>query len=65
VRVHRYLGDSVTIELPTGSGRKVTLAHAADDLAALLTAIFLEREDGTRPVFGGYDRPTRPSLAHP
>jgi hypothetical protein len=52
---HRYLGDGFTVELPTGSGRQVTLAQAADELSRRLTAIFLEREDGTRPVFGGYE----------
>jgi Mannosylglycerate hydrolase MGH1-like glycoside hydrolase domain len=51
---HRFLGDSFTVELPTGSGRQLTLAQVADDLSARLTGIFLRREDGTRPVFGGY-----------
>jgi hypothetical protein len=51
---HRFLGDSFTVEHPTGSGRQLTLAQIADDLAARLTGIFLRREDGTRPVFGEY-----------
>ncbi|MBV8256454.1 MAG: glucosidase, partial [Actinobacteria bacterium] len=51
---HRYLGDGFTVEFPTGSGTELTLAQVADELAERLTAIFLEREDGTRPVFGGY-----------
>jgi hypothetical protein len=51
---HRFLGDTFTVEHPTGSGRQLTLAQVADDLAARLTGIFLRREDGTRPVFGGY-----------
>jgi hypothetical protein len=52
----RYLGDGFRVECPTGSGRLLSLAEVADELGARLTAIFLEREDGTRPVFGGYDR---------
>jgi hypothetical protein len=52
---HRYLGDAFTVELPTGSGRQLSLAQVADELAARLTGIFLEREDGTRPVFGAYE----------
>ena len=52
---HRYLGDTFTVEFPTRSGRELTLAQVADELAARLTSIFLEREDGTRPVFGGYE----------
>ncbi len=52
---HRYLGDDFTVECPTGSGRQLTLAQVADELAARLVAIFLQRPDGTRPVFGGYE----------
>ena len=51
---HRYLGDAFTVECPTGSGRELSLAQVADELAARLTALFLKRTDGTRPVFGGY-----------
>jgi hypothetical protein len=51
---HRYLGDGFRVEFPTGSGRELSLAQVADELAGRLTSIFLEREDGTRPVFGGY-----------
>jgi mannosylglycerate hydrolase MGH1-like protein len=52
---HRYLGEDFRLECPTGSGRLLTLAEVADEIAARLTGIFLEREDGTRPVFGGYE----------
>jgi hypothetical protein len=51
---HRYLGDAFEVECPTGSGRMLSLAEVSDELARRLTSIFLEREDGTRPVFGGY-----------
>ena len=51
---HRYLGDAFTVECPTGSGVQMTLAEVADELSRRLTGIFLEGEDGTRPVFGGY-----------
>ncbi|MEP6812388.1 MAG: glucosidase, partial [Actinomycetota bacterium] len=49
---HRYLGDTFQVECPSGSGTTMNLAEVADELAARLTAIFLERDDGTRPVFG-------------
>jgi hypothetical protein len=49
----RYLGDSFTVEFPTGSGNELDLGSVADELARRLVAIFLERDDGTRPVFGG------------
>jgi hypothetical protein len=61
---HRYLGDGFQVECPTGSGRLLNLAEVADELAARLTAIFLEREDGTRPVFGGYERFQRDAAWH-
>jgi hypothetical protein len=52
----RYAGDGFTIEHPTGSGQERTLQEVHDDLANRLISIFLEREDGRRPVFGGVDR---------
>jgi hypothetical protein len=52
---HRYLGDAFTVEFPTGSGRELSLDRIADELTTRLTGIFLAREDGTRPVFGGYE----------
>jgi hypothetical protein len=52
---HRFLGSSFTVEFPTRSGRQLTLSQVADELSARLTAIFLERDDGARPVFGGYE----------
>jgi hypothetical protein len=51
---HRYLGDSFTVELPTGSGAMLTLAQVADELASRLIGIFLPGRDGARPVFGTY-----------
>ncbi|HET9077325.1 MAG TPA: hypothetical protein VFN68_10350, partial [Acidimicrobiales bacterium] len=55
-RYHRYLGDSFTVEMPTGSGRSASLADVADDLARRLVALFLRGPDGRRPVFGGYEK---------
>jgi hypothetical protein len=49
----RYLGQGFKVEFPTGSGRELTLAQVADELSARLTGIFLEGEDGRRPVFAG------------
>src|SRR5262249_38705857 len=49
-----YYGDSFAIECPTASGRHLTLAQIADELAARVTRIFLRdpAEGGRRPVFG-------------
>jgi Glycosyl hydrolase family 63 C-terminal domain len=52
---HRYLGDGFTVEFPTGSGAELTLSQVADELSTRLASIFLEGEDGRRPVFAGYE----------
>ncbi|HEY6378221.1 MAG TPA: glucosidase [Candidatus Dormibacteraeota bacterium] len=56
VRFHRYLGESTTVEYPTGSGRRHTLAFVAEDIARRLVSIFLDDAQGRRPVFGACER---------
>ena len=51
-KFHHYLGDSFTVECPTGSGRMLTLWQVADELSKRLTSIFLADRHGRRPVFG-------------
>lgn len=53
VRYHGFVGDSFTVEFPTGSGQQATLRQVADGLTKRLTAIFERDDDGKRPVFGG------------
>jgi hypothetical protein len=55
-RFHRYYGDDVKIECPTGSGIALTLAEIADDLSRRMIALFARRSDGRRPVFGDYGK---------
>ncbi|HVI96359.1 MAG TPA: glucosidase, partial [Anaeromyxobacter sp.] len=52
-RFHRYLGDGFTVELPSGSGKRATLAEVADELSRRLSRIFLRDASGRRPCFGG------------
>ena len=52
-RYYTYYGDDFKVELPTGSGRWVTLVQVADDLAERLQRIFLRDAQGDRPVDGG------------
>ena len=52
----RYLGPEFTVEHPTGSGRQRNLGEVADDLSDRLVSLFLDDEDGRRPVFGGLER---------
>jgi len=55
-KFHHFYGDSVSVDLPTGSGRKASLWDAAAEISRRLTRIFLRSEDGKRPVFGGLDK---------
>ena len=56
LRFSQGLDEDFTVEFPTGSGDQHTLREITIDLAERLVAIFLPREDGTRPVFGGQER---------
>jgi len=51
-KYHRYYGDDFTVECPTGSGTRVTLAAVADELARRLASLFLRDQTGKRPVYG-------------
>jgi hypothetical protein len=55
-RYHRFFGDDLTVEYPTGSGVRQTLGTIADDLRARLVSIFLAGLDGRRPCFGGVEK---------
>jgi len=55
-RFHRYYGDDFRIECPAGSGRMVSLAGAADELARRLVSLFLPGTGGRRPVLGALGR---------
>jgi hypothetical protein len=48
-----YYGKEFTIECPTGSGHLMNLYQVAEEIARRLAGIFLRKEDGTRPVYGG------------
>ncbi len=50
-KFHHYYGEEFRIECPTGSGRFLSLAEAAGELARRLTSIFLKDEAGARPVY--------------
>ncbi len=52
-RLDYYYGQSFTIELPTGSGQRVTLNQAARDLSRRLSSLFLPDKEGKRAIYGG------------
>ncbi len=54
-RYHRYYGDDLTVECPTGSGVLMTLGAVADELSGRLVRMFLPDARGERPIYGGQD----------
>ncbi len=51
-KYHRFYGDDLLIEYPTGSGTKLTLGQVVEELSRRLTNIFVRDEQGHRAVFG-------------
>jgi hypothetical protein len=49
---HHFYGDSFLVEVPAGSGNKVTLKEAARELQRRLARIFLADASGRRPCHG-------------
>ncbi len=54
--LHRYYGDELKVECPTGSGNQMNLLDVASDIATRLATTFTEDENGRRPVFGGIEK---------
>jgi hypothetical protein len=52
-RFHYYFGNDLQVEFPTGSGNRMNLSEVACQLSRRLSHLFLRKEDGQRPVFGG------------
>ena len=52
-KLHYFYGDALTVPLPTGSERQMTLWEVAAELSRRLTRIFLRDANGRRPVYGG------------
>src|SRR5579862_4107142 len=55
-KFHHYLGDNFKVEFPTGSGNPMTLWQVAGELSRRMTSIFLQDENGRRPVFGDAEK---------
>jgi Mannosylglycerate hydrolase MGH1-like glycoside hydrolase domain len=52
-RYAHFYGDSLQVECPTGSGRRVSLDEASREIARRLASLFLPGPDGARPCHGG------------
>ena len=51
-RYHRFYGDRLKVECPTGSGHYLTLAQVARELARRLGSLFEPDALGRRPIYG-------------
>jgi hypothetical protein len=55
-KFHFFLGDNFKVECPKGSGQSLNLWNIAGEISQRLTRIFLQDENGRRPVFGGTEK---------
>ncbi|HUJ10076.1 MAG TPA: glucosidase [Verrucomicrobiae bacterium] len=55
-RYHHFYGEALTVECPTGSGRRWNLQQVADELRRRLTSLFLPDGSGHRPCHGNDQR---------
>jgi hypothetical protein len=55
-RYHHFYGDALRVECPTGSGRLLSLAEVARELAARLSRLFVPDAQGFRPCHGAERR---------
>ncbi len=51
-RYHHFYGDSLRVECPTGSGRRMNLQQVALEIARRLVSLFLPGTSGQRPCHG-------------
>ena len=51
-RYYHFYGDSLKVECPTGSGRRLNLQQASREIAQRLTRLFLPDAEGRRPCHG-------------
>jgi hypothetical protein len=54
--LHDFFGDDLTVELPTGSGRKANLDQVAGELRRRLLSLFVLDASGPRPTHGANPR---------
>jgi hypothetical protein len=54
--LHRYYGDDLKVECPTGSGRVLNLREVSVEIGHRLARTFLRDEHGRRPVYGGIEK---------
>jgi hypothetical protein len=55
-RYHKFYGDTLRVECPTGSGHMMNLREVAREISRRLARPFLPDSSGRRPVHGGDER---------
>jgi hypothetical protein len=55
-RYHHFFGDTLQVECPTGSGRRMNLERVARELQERLASLFLPDAEGRRPCHGNDPR---------
>jgi hypothetical protein len=55
-RYHHFYGDTLRVEIPTGSGKWMNLDQVAQELTRRLVSIFLPAADGRRPWHGDWPK---------
>ncbi len=55
-QLHRYYGDRLKVECPTGSGREMNLLEVANEIETRLRTTFTNGAGGRRPVFGASEK---------
>jgi hypothetical protein len=51
-RFHHFYGDSLLVECPSRSGKKINLKQASDEICLRLTKLFQKDKNGARPCHG-------------
>jgi len=52
-RYHHFYGDTLKVECPTGSGRRMNLGQVAREIGSRLGRLFVPDAEGRRPCHGG------------
>jgi hypothetical protein len=55
-KFHHFYGDDLKVECPTGSGNMMNLWEVSQELSRRLSRIFLQDENGKRPVYNSLDK---------
>ena len=56
IHLYKYYGDEFKVEVPTGSGKYITLYAAAEEISRRLVSIFRRDGRGRRPVYGAAEK---------